>query len=176
MTRLPTRTEGSLTATVFQTTPAQILATTPYQFDNFYTFQGAGLYAEQLKAMLNDPGFVATVFDRARLNLPARRLSQAGRVFTVKKLDPAVVQVFYDDTDRDRVVNILTTVGQQLASATTSLQEQGAISQIQLEVTSPYVMSYHRSVLLASVLAGFASAFLALGLIFLIEFARPRTK
>lgn len=174
--RQPERTEGSITATVYQATPAQTQATTPYQFDSFYTLQGASLYADEVKAMTIDPAFVAGVFAEARAPLPTKRLAQTARLFTVKKQDPATVVIQYDDANYDTVVGVLSSVGKQLEQATAALQANGAIGNVRLDVAPVYVVSYHSSVLLASSIGFVASFGLGLTLIFLVEFARPRRK
>lgn len=172
--RQPTRTEGSLTATVFQVVPAQTTATTPYQFDSFYTLQGASLYADQLKAMSVDPAFVASVFAQAHALVPAHRLVQLGRLLTVKKQDPATIQLIFDDSDAPKVVAVLAAAGQQLQDATARLQASGAVTNVRLEIAPAYTMTYHQSVLLSSVIALVASIVLALSLVFILEFARPQ--
>ncbi len=172
--RAPERTEGSVTATVFQAVPVQTQATTPYQFDSFYTLQAVSLYADEVKAMLLDPAFVAGVFADAHVALPTRRLTDTARILTIKKQDPAAVQIQFDDATHETVLAVLTAVSTRLEAATAALQAKGAVANVRLSVAPVYVVNYHGSVLLASAIAFVASLFAGLALIFLIEFARPR--
>ena len=174
--RQPTRYEGAVSATVYQVVPVQTQANTPYQFDSFYTLQGASLFAEQLKAKFSDPAFVAEIFTQAQLGAPARRLVDVGRAFTTKRYDPATVQIQFDHLSRETVTAALTAAGKQLQAATATLQANGTASAVRLDVGQPYVLSYQSSVGLTSAIAFVASLFVGLSLIFLVEFARPRSK
>ena len=166
------RHEGSLMLYVTQAT--QPVSATSYQYDNYYTLEGAGLYADQVKAHFVDPGFVAKVFARANEGLPDVRLSRLAQVFVSKKFDPAAVQVTYDDVDANRVTNVLKAAATELTLETQSLQSNGVARSLNITNSDPYVRAYKPSVLVSSVIAAIVSACASLALIFLIEFSRPR--
>ena len=172
--REPQHYEGSATVTVFQDAPAQTQVTAPYEFDGFYTIQAAGLYADQLKGRVNDPSFVARVFDRARANLPTTRLSRTGRVLVAKKVDPSAIVVQYDSVDRDQVASVLSQAMVILKEETASLQADGGLTSIRLRTGEPLIFSYHSSVLMAGMLAAVVSFILTIIAVFVVESAKPR--
>jgi hypothetical protein len=174
--RTPARFEGSVSVTVFQDVPGQTPVSEPYQFDSYYTLQAASLIAEQLKNRLADPAFVGAAFARAAVAPPPGRLTELGRVFAAKRLEPAGVLISYQTGSAETVRAVLTAAAAEAAGELETLQSSGAFRTVKLQTGDPYVVSYRPSPLIAALIAVLVSALLATSGIFLAEFARPRQR
>lgn len=169
----PKRFEGSVTLYVSQSLPVN----TPNeqnQYGNYYAIQGAGLYAGELKAFITDPAVVSNVFARAGYGLPDVRLARLGQVFVAKPVEPAGIQISYDDSSNERVTKLLTAAADELTAQTKAIQSANAAQALVVTHTDPYVQAYQVSAAIAAVVAAIVSAALMIALILLIDLSRPK--
>ena len=95
-----------------------------YLYDNYYSIQASGLFADTTAGLLQSPSIVQAIYDRAHISLPqVRNITQLTKIFTVRKTPPATLAVTIRSTNPDQSKSLLLAASSELQDRAQGLNQ-----------------------------------------------------
>jgi len=141
-----------------------------YDYDNFYSLQGSGFFADNIISWLSDPSNVSEVFSMAKIERPDVNLKKMSKVLQTKKKTPSSVQIIYNDVNKASSASIVESTIQFIKEKTESWNSKGLIKNIYID-NSPVISVVRKPDVALNTIIGFVSSLIiGLVIVFLSEY------
>ena len=108
-----------------------------YLYDNYYSQQSSGLLADTIINWMASPSVVKSIYARAGVSLPpVRKISALGKIFTVRKLPPATVNISVSNDNETRSQLLVQSAVAELKARSLELNQDGNSNRIELRATN----------------------------------------
>jgi len=166
--------DTNVTLTIDRPNPINQQDVNYYLYDNYYTQQSSGLFADTIINWMQSPGVVQAIYTRAALPVPpVRNVTLLGKIFTVRKYPPATVSITYRSTDNQQGRALMEAATKELQEQANAFSQKNHNDQLVLHATAPVSAEvkpfWVLDVLIAVVIGLLFSTFA----IFLREYLRP---
>lgn len=147
-----------------------------YQYDDYYAIQASSLFADTIVSWLKDPSNVASIYNKAQLELPTLKVSNLAKLIKPKKTEPATIAITLKDRDEKNVKALIYSTINFIKDRVQTLSDSREIKGFVSSYSEPLIIRYQKPVLLNGVIAFVVSFILGIGLVFLVEYFNPKVK
>lgn len=142
-----------------------------YQFDNYYSVMVGASVSDNILSLITSPSVVAEIYQKAGYELPKGDVKDLGKTFTAKKKvnTSAVIDISYSNSDKEKAERMIETVSDVLRNKVSDYNRATETADFSLISNKPVVIEGTKPFAINGVIAGLASLFVALTIVFLRE-------
>lgn len=165
------------TVVISQTTTADQSKAPYFTYDNYYSIQASGLFADTILNWLVSPSTVVNIYQKANLPVPQVNGQKLSKIFqTRKEIVTSNVGVFsIQGKDKDEITKLSQAAVELTKEKSTSLGQETSNPYI-ITTFGPEILTVKTNVLLNTIIAFIASLFLGLLIIYLMEYLTQKPK
>lgn len=135
-----------------------------FKYNNYYAIQSGSLFTDIISSWIKDPANVAEIYQNAGIEIPPVGINSYSRFFSVKKSQPATLQLTLESTNKEETSKLLESAKNFIQNKTREWKDRGLINNVSLDTTDSIIVTQPSSDL-SNTAVGFVIGII-LGLVF----------